>query len=255
MSHQNHWNARYPKIELRSFDSNYLRKTHPLMALWWNMAMPGAGHLMIGKIDKGFFLFIWEFLFNTQANINTAIVYSCTGRFELAKATLDTRWFFLYIGVYVFTFWDAYRLATEMNNFARLSQKDHIPLAHFKLSVIDINYLLKVNKWIPVLWSAVVPGLGHIYLRHYMVGGILFSCFVMTTYQSRLLDGIYFTVLGDFGQATHLLDMEWLLYMPSLYCFSIYDSHYRAIELNKMYEAEQAHFLKNTYTSSQLHLF
>lgn len=64
--------------------------------------MPGAGHVMIGKIAKRFLLFIWEIVINNLAHLNEAIFYTLTGKFQLAKDSLDERWFFVYIGVYIF---------------------------------------------------------------------------------------------------------------------------------------------------------
>lgn len=51
---------------------------------------------------------IWEFFVNVKAHINEAIFYSMIGEFEMAKAVIDTRWFLIYITVYIFTMRDSY---------------------------------------------------------------------------------------------------------------------------------------------------
>ncbi|MCT2346871.1 hypothetical protein AB9M62_54555 [Bacillales bacterium AN1005] len=57
---------RRPQVKITSLGSNYLRVINPYMPLWWGMAMPGAGHIMLGKRWKGFFLFLFEFVVNTE---------------------------------------------------------------------------------------------------------------------------------------------------------------------------------------------
>ena len=85
------------------------------VAAWWSAAFPGMGHLLHGSYVKGFIFFAWEFIINIGARINEAMVYSFTGQFELAKATLDTRWVLLYIAVYIISIWDSYRTSVDIN--------------------------------------------------------------------------------------------------------------------------------------------
>jgi hypothetical protein len=148
---------RRQKFHLSSITNNYLRITNPFMPMWWALAMPGTGHIMRGKMIKGFLLFGFEFFINSQANINQSIVYSLTGQFQMAKEAIDLRWFFVYIGVYIFNTWDAYRLTTDINQLSMLAVRERNPIRAFNLSFIEINYLQKINPWIGVFWSMVTP--------------------------------------------------------------------------------------------------
>ncbi|MDR6121134.1 hypothetical protein QFZ87_000731 [Bacillus sp. SLBN-46] len=241
------WHPRRPKANLTSFNINYLRVGNPFMPLWWGMAMPGTGHIMIGKKFKGFLLFVFEFLVNTQAHLNLSIFYSCTGQFELAKACLDSRWFFIYIGVYIFNAWDAYRLTTDINQFSMLAVREKTPFQAFNISILEINYLQRLNAWIPVFWSMVTPGLGHLIIRNVVSGVYLMVWFIISIYQSRILEGVYFCVLGEFEQASAVMNIQWTMYLPSVYCFAVCDSYYHAVEINELFKMEQAQYLKKNY--------
>lgn len=66
-------------------------------------------------------------------------------------------------------------------------------------------------------------------------------------YLSHLLPAIGYTALGQYAQAKAVLDWQWLLNMPSFYCFAIYDAYVKAVEINKTFDQEQAQFLRNNY--------
>ncbi|MBO7744159.1 hypothetical protein I8J29_08140 [Paenibacillus sp. MWE-103] len=158
--------VRRPKLSMSPFNSNNLMVQNPYMVMWWSAAMPGAGHIMVGKIVKGFALFLWEFVVNTQSNLNEAIGYSMLGRFPEAKACLDLRWFFMYVPIFIFACWDSYRLTTEVNQFAVLAYREQSPISAMKVNSIEINYLAKTNPWVGVGWSLLAPGVGHLIARN-----------------------------------------------------------------------------------------
>lgn len=55
--------------------------------------------------------------------------------------------------------------------------------------------------------------------------------------------------LGDFNRAKAILNAEWLLFLPSIYFFSIYDAYVNTVENNKLFEIEQRKFLRDLYQS------
>lgn len=238
---------RHEKMILTSFDINYLRVLNPFMPMWWGMAMPGAGHVMVGKRFKGFLLFVFEFFINTKAHLNLSIFYSCTGHFEWAKTCLDLRWFFIYVGVYIFNAWDAYRLATDINQLAMLATRERAPFRSSNISSMEINYLQKINGWIPAFWSFVTPGIGHLILRNVVSGTYMIIWYIITVYKSRLLEGIYYSSIGAFHQAITIMNIQWTLYLPSVMCFAVCDSYYHAIEINELFKMDQARFLEKYY--------
>ena len=240
---------RRQKFHLSSISNNYLRITNPFMPMWWAMAMPGTGHIMLGKMIKGFLLFGFEFFINSQAHINISIVYSLFGQFEMAKEAIDVRWFFIYIGVYIFNVWDAYRLTTELNQLSALAVRERSPIRAFNLSFIEINYLNKINPWIGVFWTLVTPGIGHIMIRNIVPGFYLLVWHIVVVYKSRLNDGVLFSLTGQFQKAIDVMDYEWTLFIPSVYLFAVCDYYYRAVELNQLFKMEQARFLEENYNT------
>lgn len=58
---------------------------------------------------------------------------------------------------------------------------------------------------------------------------------------------IHYTLAGDFDQAKNIVDMQWLLYLPSIYTFVFYDAYVTAVEQNKLFEKEQSKFLRQNY--------
>lgn len=93
----------------------------PYIIAWWSAAFPGFGHLQMSKYIRGMVLVLWEILINVQAGINEAMVYSFTGRFDMAKDALEPRWMLLYIPVYLFAIWDSYRTTVDLNKLYLLA--------------------------------------------------------------------------------------------------------------------------------------
>jgi uncharacterized membrane protein YfcA len=89
------------------------------------------------KYISGVILIAWEFIINTYSNLNVAIIYSFTGRFALAQQVLDTRWFLLYIPVYIFGIWDGRRVVMDVNK--------HALLADMTGSVATVNFKMLLD--------------------------------------------------------------------------------------------------------------
>lgn len=74
---------------LSTMGTTQLHLRNPFVIACWSLAYPGLGHLLLSKYARGFLLFNWEVFLNYNAHINLAILYSFTGRFEMAKNILD----------------------------------------------------------------------------------------------------------------------------------------------------------------------
>lgn len=244
-------NNRYPKAYLSPFLVNQIHLRNPKVVAWWSAAFPGCGHMMLCKYFQGFLLMIWEFIINLNAHINTAIMYSMTGKFELAKQVLDTRLFLLYIGIYIYSMWDSYRIAINLNKIYLLADFEEFRIVPTVISALEINYLDNRNTWNAVVWSLVTPGLGHVYINRLPTGYFIVIWFALTVYFSHLLQAVHLTFYGDFINATKVLAPEWLLFLPSLYGFACHDSYVHAIETNKIFKAEQSNFLKEKFQNSR----
>ncbi|MDT9027194.1 MULTISPECIES: hypothetical protein [Rossellomorea] len=222
---------------------------NPYIIAWWSAAFPGFGHLLLSKYLRGFVLFIWEVIVNLQANVNLAMIYSFQGEIEMAKEILDTRWLLIYIPVYIFGIWDSYRTTVDMNKVYILADREAHPFNSFSIGALEINYLDKRNPVMSVLWSLFIPGLGQLYVHRIVTAFFVIIWTVVFFYYSHGLEAISLLFLGEIKEATSVINPEWLLFFPSLYGFSIFDSYMNTVENNKLFEKEQRAFLKKNYQS------
>ncbi|MDG5788575.1 hypothetical protein QA612_13900 [Evansella sp. AB-P1] len=250
----NYERTRYYRANVSSFNTNVLHLKNPWVPVWWSAAFPGMGHLMHGAYIKGFILFFWEFVINVNSKINLAMVYSFTGQFEMAKEVIDTRWVLLYIPVYIASIWDSYRKTIDINKLYVLARKEKAPIVPFKLGAMGLNFLDRRQPWLSLVWSMLLPGMGHLYLKRIPTGFFLLLCWTVCTYFSNILTALHLTLLGDFSQATATIDAQWALFMPSLYGFSLYESYSLAVEYNKLYKTEQAEYLTKEYQNLNIQL-
>jgi hypothetical protein len=239
--------VRRPKAAITEHSVNVFHLRNPLVVAWWSLVYPGFGHIRLVSIGKGAFLFLGELLINTQAHINLAILYSFTGNFTMAKQVLDTNLLLLYCGILVFAVWDGYRGAIEINKFSILADHENAPMVPMIIGSAGLNSMEKRNPWVAAAWSVLVPGAGHLYCLTLTTAMFLMVGGAAIIYLSHLLPAIGYTAIGELVQAKAVLDWQWLLNVPSFYCFAIYDAYVKAVELNKTFEQEQAQFLKNNY--------
>lgn len=247
MNNQHKNKQRYLLNNASSLTSNYLHFRSPWIVLWWSAAFPGFGHYMVNSYLWGFILMSFEYFINTTSSLNTAIFLSMLGDFEQAKQIINTQWFLLYIVVYVFAIWDSYRRAIDLNGIYQLAYSESPQINPLVFSNVEINVLEKKTPWLVMCWSFLMPSIGYIYLHR--VWSFLFSAvwWFIVVYFSNLLDGIHLTMLGQFDQAKAIIDPQWVLYLPSIYCFTMYNTYVMSVENNKLYEMCQARFLKEEY--------
>ncbi|MDF2530633.1 MAG: hypothetical protein K0Q65_214 [Clostridia bacterium] len=112
----------------------------------WSIAIPGFGQLLNGKYVKGILLIFLEFIINSSANINLAIVLSFLGQTERAMQQANYQWLMYYPCVYLYGIWDAYRDGQEKES----------PLL-----------------FIPFAIAAYLETIGVIYSRTFRVKGVL----------------------------------------------------------------------------------
>jgi hypothetical protein len=230
-----------------SFTTNQIHLRNPWVVAFFAFAYPGFGNLLLHRYAKAFILILWEVFINHQAKVNLGIMYSFQGHFDQAKAILDERWFILYVGIYMYAIWDSYRSTVDINKLYLLADREDAPLIPIKMSAWDMNYLDKRKPWVALAWSALIPGLGYLYLHKVISGLFIFAYTIAIVYFSHLPQALHFTLIGDFPEAKAILDMQWLLYLPSIYCFTAYDSYVSAVEQNKPFEKEQSKFLRQQY--------
>lgn len=229
-----------------------LHLRNPYVIAWWSLAFPGLGHLLLSKYLRGFLLFTWEIFLNYQAHINLSILYTFTGRFEMAKNVLDLTWVMLYAPTYLFAVYDSYRTTIDMNLQFILASREDAEVKMFNIGSTEINHLDKRTPWVAAAWSALMPGLGQIYIHRIPSAFFSMCWFISMVYLSKLLPAIHYTFMGQFDYVKSIydnsvIDSHWLLNIPCLYFFAIYESYINTVENNKLFDWEQAKFLKKDY--------
>ncbi|WP_167751388.1 hypothetical protein [Lentibacillus salicampi] len=254
---QNYTNTNRPRryrAYVSPLGTTQIHLRNPYVIAWWSAAFPGMGHLLLSKYLRGFLLFIWEILINVNTKLNVAMVYTFGGHFDMAKEALEPRWMLLYIPVYIYAIWDSYRTSVDLNKVYILAARENADFINFQITSLEINYLDKRSPWVAVMWSFFMPGTGQLYIHRIVVAFFIVSWSVVIVYFSHFLEGIHYLVLGNIHKANTVLDIEWLMFIPSVYFFSIYDAYVNTVENNKLYDNEQANFLKANYQSKSFQL-
>jgi hypothetical protein len=228
-----------------------LHLKHPWIVAWWSCAFPGFGHLLLSKYLLALFLLVWEFIINTYAHLNEAMVYTFIGQFDKATDVLELRWLSLYVPVYLFTIFDSYRTTVEMNQLYVLADRENQPFTSFRMNSLETNYLDKRNSSTSILWSLLMPGLGQLYIHRLFIAMIVLISWIVIIYQSKALISLHYTFLGEWDQVSFVLDKQWFLFIPSIYGFALYDAYVNTVEMNKLFARDQKTYLAQEYQSKQ----
>jgi hypothetical protein len=204
---------------------------------------------MLNRYFKAFILIGWEMFINTQAKLNLGIMYTLLGQFDKCKEVVDSRWLILYVSIYMFSIWDSFRVTVDINKQYRLADWEDAPILNMKYSSWDVNYLDKRDPLTALLWSVLAPGLGHLYVHNIISGFYIFGSTIGLMYFSHIPQAVNFTMIGEFERAKQVIDMQWALYLPSMYLFFLYDAYNSAVEYNKLFEIEQVRYLRSKYQS------
>ncbi|WP_438445834.1 hypothetical protein [Gorillibacterium sp. sgz5001074] len=242
-----HQAPRYPKAAMSVFTLNIMQIQNPFVVMWWSAAIPGFGHLMLGKYIQGFILVIWELYTNYHSHLNESIFYSMVGDFSRARDQLNTDWLLLYVAVYVFTIWDSCRRAIMLNQVNMLAEFEHARVPIMKMNTVGIHVLNRYRAGVATLTSLLMPGLGQIYLQRMMTGGFILVTWVIACSQSRFLTAIHHTCVGQFALASGTLDVQWGLFLPSLYVYAMYDAYHTCNAVNNLLAYEQRAYLTDRY--------
>ncbi|WP_078554070.1 hypothetical protein [Bacillus alkalicellulosilyticus] len=238
-------------LSMNAVTQNKLQFCNPYIVMMWSVMLPGFGHYYLGHIWIGFVMMSSEVLLNNAAFINTAIYYSFHGQIDEARAVLVENWYLGYVGFYIFAIWDSYRLAVQGNKQFLLAYKEDAPIRSFYISPMAINYLDKRKPWLAYIWSWLIPGLGHVYLHNLTSALFAFVWVAIIAFNSNFGASIHFSILGNFEQAKEVLNIQWFLFLPSVYAFASYHAYAEASDLNQLFEIEQSRYLKSNYQSSR----
>ena len=98
-----------------------------------------------------------------------------------------------------------------------------------------------------IIWSVIAPGTGHLINHRLVLAFFLISWWAAILYFSHVLAAIHFTLYGMFEEAKNVVSIQWLLNIPSVYFFCIFDSYVVTVEGNKLFKWEQDKFLRQQY--------
>jgi hypothetical protein len=244
--------TRRPKAYMHPFGTNTFHLRHPWVVAFWSITFPGFGYLLLHKYLRGYLLILWEVLINDRSKVNLALFYNFTGRPELAESVINLRWYLLYGAVYIFSIWDTYRGCVDSNKLSLLADHENAPLSCVKMNALEYQFLDKRKPWNAVIWSVLMPGLGQILVGRVPMAFFILAWWIAISYNSHLIEAVHYTLLGNFRQATAVSNPQWVLYMPSIYFFAIYDSFITTVEFNKLMKIEQIQYLKREYQKRDL---
>ncbi|MFT8321317.1 MAG: hypothetical protein ABF649_10455 [Bacillus sp. (in: firmicutes)] len=237
--------VRRPIANVSIWGTTFIHKRDPTIIACWSLAFPGFGHILLHKYTRGFALIIWEVFINQSTRLNEAMVYSFLGNIEMAKAVLNPNTVFMYIPIYFFSIWDSHRTTIGMNNLQILAEaeKGNPEIPALIIKPFEINYLDKRRPLVALAWSMALPSLGQLYLHQIFSAIFTLVMIIVFNYYSHFVEGIYYLFQGNIDKSTEVLDKQWLMYMPSLYLFSMFESYMNTVEYNKLHQVEQRHFL------------
>lgn len=238
---------RYQRLAISSHTINLVHQRNPWVVTWWSIALPGLGYILLGKPFRAIIFISWELIINMKSSINTAILYSFTGNFDLARQVVDNRWLLLYVSVLIFMMWDSYHITVALNKISVLAEREKPTMQFMKISSFGLKYLNRVNSLLAAMWSAFMPGLGHFYLQKMATGVVVLILWISIAVLSRLYEAIQLTCVGSFYEAASVLNAQWLLFLPSILGFAIYDSYIEAIAVNKLFQAKQNSYLEENF--------
>lgn len=235
---------RYSKGQISIFGINSVYPRPPWITAWWAAAFPGFGHMYIGKYLLGFILIIWELVVNNKANLNLGIALSYQGRFDEVKDVLNQNWALLYVAVYVYSIWDSYRSAVEINKSHLLAEIEDAPVTPSDVSFFDISILDKKHPWLGMVWSFLSPGLGQLYSGSLIIGSFVLAWWIYICYKAEAVRTWLYSFLGEFDSATAVVDWQWFLFLPSMFTFAVYQAYTSVNENNILFDIEQVRYLR-----------
>lgn len=235
---------------LSCFGTSQITYRRPTTVAWWSAAFPGFGHMLLNMHLKGNILFLFEIVINVNSQLNLATVYTFSGQFEMARNVLNTRWIIIYIPFYIFCIWDSYRSTIDVNKLFLLTEPLPVHMPVFVMKNFELCYLDKRIPYAASIWSLFLPGLGQLYNRRTLTAFSLLVWTLVITFYSRDLESLQLLFEGDFIHSTEKVDMEWLLFIPSLALGAAFDAYVTTIEYNRLFEREQRDFIHEKWQSN-----
>jgi hypothetical protein len=103
------------------------------------------------------------------------------------------------------------------------------------MSPTSNHYNFLVNPWVPVLWSFIFPGFGHMLTGLYIEGYILMIWEIITNTLAHLNVAMMYSFQGEFKLAKEIINMNWALMYIAVYIFSAWDCYRSMVDTNNLY--------------------
>jgi len=215
--------------------TNVIYYRNPVLVAWWSAAFPGFGHILLGQYIKGGLLFIWEIFVNIHSHLNLGLIYTLQGDFERTKAVLDPLWILMYIPLFLFTIWDSYHEAVNLNRYIPLINPTKGKIKQKRINAIGRNFLTEKNPFMALFWSMFFPGTGQFYLHRLFESVLLSFWFIVISHYSRFHQGLLYLIMGDIDRSNQSFQADWFMFLPSLFCFSAFNAFTDAVESTFLY--------------------
>jgi hypothetical protein len=222
---------------------------NPYTACFWSIAYAGLGHILLDQYIVGFILLLSEIFLNLASNLNLAIFYTLTARFEMARQVLNFRVFPVYVVVYCFAIFDSFREAVLINKTYILASREGAQVNCFAMNTLTFSHLNSVSPLLSATWSAFLPGSGYFIVQKMNRAVMVMALWIANVYLSGFCLAVVHTVSGNHELAKASLDIHWFLNLPSIWFFSVYDGYSSAVQNNKLYRLELSNYLKKEYQS------
>lgn len=244
---------RKPRMLLSGNGITYIWRRNPYIVMWWSAAFPGFGHILMNQYARGLLLTLSEVVINTLGHVNEAMVYTFCGQFELAASTLEPRWMYGYLIIYLYSIWNSYRTAFTMNRLSHLAELENIKMIRVHISIPEIHYLERKNPVMGALWSFFFPGIGFLYNQRVFLGIYALVWWWIKATMAHYYDSVFLLLSGRIQESVAVLDRQWLLFMPSVLGGAIYYSYIQSVDQNHMFITEQKQFFAERYTGKVIH--
>lgn len=236
---------------LGTWSTVLLDKRNPYIVLFWSIAYGGLGHIIIDKYVRGLILVVGEAFLNFVSHLNLALYYTLVGQFDLAKQSLDMKWFFLYLTVYCFSIIDSYISTVQNNKAYTLAKRENVEIKSSTINSIGYNEIVEISPVLASILSAILPGAGSFVTQRLIRSFVLIIFWVAIAFLSGFYSAIVYTFSGQFSLVKSSLDIQWFLNIPSIWFFAVYEAYTSAIENNKLFRWNTSMFLKREYQNSQ----
>ncbi|MDP4179564.1 MAG: hypothetical protein Q8942_00545 [Bacillota bacterium] len=246
---------RRPLQRISIFGITYMHRRNPFIIAWWSAIFPGFGHYLLNNYIRATLLTLFEVCINSLGHINESIAYSFCGKFEMAKSVLHPNWASGYLIIYFFTIWDSYRSTVAQNKLCFLAEMENAPLQSFIIDPLEIQYLEQKNPNIAAWYSLLFPGLGQFYNHRFGLAFYTMFWWWLYSILSHVYQSVFYFALGDLQRSISILNIHWLLFMPSVICGATYHAYTTAINHNRLYRLEQRQYLAERYQKSDVLIF